>query len=50
VYRDAVRGIGPQADTAEQMAAWASHPDDLAVFILGVGSPLIDRLGSAEAT
>jgi putative acetyltransferase len=32
VYRDAVRGIGPQAYTAEQVAAWASYPDDLAEF------------------
>ncbi len=27
VYRDAVRGIGPQAYTAEQVAMWSSWPD-----------------------
>ncbi len=32
VYRDAVRGIGPQAYSAEQVAAWASYPDNLAEF------------------
>jgi Sortase and related acyltransferases len=32
VYRDAVRGIGPQAYTAEQVAAWALYPDDMDEF------------------
>jgi putative acetyltransferase len=32
VYRDAVRGIGPQAYSAEQVAAWASYLDNLAEF------------------
>ncbi|HYD85811.1 MAG TPA: GNAT family N-acetyltransferase [Opitutus sp.] len=32
VYRDAVRGIGPQAYTLQQVAAWASYPSDLEEF------------------
>lgn len=32
VYRDAVRGIGPQAYSAEQVAAWAVYPDDMEEF------------------
>ena len=32
VYRDAVRVIGPQAYTPEQVAAWARYPDDLEEF------------------
>lgn len=32
VYRDAVRGIGPQAYTSEQIVAWALYPDDMAEF------------------
>ena len=34
VYRDAVRGIGPQAYSGVQVAAWALYPDDLEEFRL----------------
>lgn len=32
VYRDSVRGIGPDAYTSEQVAMWASYPDDMQEF------------------
>jgi putative acetyltransferase len=32
VYRDAVRSVAPKLYTPEQVAAWASWPDDLAAF------------------
>lgn len=32
IYRDAVRGIGPQAYTEEQVTMWALYPDDLEEF------------------
>jgi putative acetyltransferase len=32
IYRDAVRGIGSQAYTQEQVAAWALYPDDMEEF------------------
>src|ERR1051326_2721506 len=32
VYRDAVRTIGPQAYTREQVEAWAIYPDDMDEF------------------
>ena len=32
VYRDAVRSIGPQAYTPEQVGTWALYPEDLEEF------------------
>lgn len=32
VYRDAVIGLGPQAYLPEQVAAWASYPEDIGEF------------------
>ena len=57
VYRDAVRGIGPQAYSAEQVAAWASYPDNLAEFrdrmshglTLVTGGVARDRVRSTRA-
>lgn len=32
IYRDAVRGLGPQAYTQEQVAAWSRYPADIEEF------------------
>ncbi len=32
IYRDSVRGLGPQAYTKEQVAAWAVYPDEIEEF------------------
>jgi putative acetyltransferase len=51
LYRDSVRGLGAQAYSAEQVAVWASYPDDFLEFrrriLLGVA--LVSLEGDAIA-
>jgi putative acetyltransferase len=51
LYRDSVRGIGPQAYTPEEVTAWALYPEDLDEFCvrLSRGLTLIAELDGRVA-
>lgn len=51
IYRDAVFCIGITAYTAEQVAVWATFPDDLAAFgkLLSQGHALVAEIDGAPA-
>lgn len=51
IYRDAVFGIGATAYAAEQVAVWATFPDDLAAFgkLLSQGYALVAEIDGAPA-